>query len=117
MVLIQHIGNGHPAGIRTGTSRPWAPQEARHVPGTTAADLLERYPGRFRRVDTMDRAMRSPEPTLSLPDGVGSRHWRTLVAEVARGEHDAHLYLLSEQTTSEAVRGAVQSRAQALRAG
>lgn len=115
MARIQHIGNGHPRGLRPGAYRSWSPGEVRDVPGTTADDLLTRHPDRFARVT--DRALRSSSPSVGVPGGVASRHWRTLVAEVSRGEHDAYLAPLAESDVSEAVRKAITERTRALTRG
>lgn len=114
MARIQHTGSGHPRGLRPGSYRAWAPGEVRDVPGTTAADLLTRHPDRFARVS--DRALRSPTGRPGVPAGVASRHWRTLVAEVGRGEHDAYLAQLSEAEVSPAVCAAIRDRTRALTA-
>lgn len=115
MALIQHIGSGHPRGIRPGAYRAWAPDEVRDVPGSTAADLLTRHPERFARVT--DRAIRHSAPLSAVPEGVASRHWRTLSAEVARGDHDAYLAQLADSDVTEAVRRAIIERTRTLTSG
>ena len=119
MATVQHIGAGFPRGIRPGATRPWTAGEVRDLPGTTAADLLERHPQHFARVEPLglDRAM--PSPTSAAPDApksIASRHWKTLVFEVSNGTHDDILGTLRAAVSSPAVLTAIRERSQALSA-
>ena len=113
---VLHVaGHGPYTGALPGTYGEWRSGSSREIPSESARLLLARHPDRFARVT--DRAIRHSAPLSAVPEGVASRHWRTLSAEVARGDHDAYLAQLAESDVSETVRRAITERTRALTSG
>lgn len=112
--VLHTVGHAPYVGALPGTYSSWSAGSTRTIPSESARLLAERYPGRFV---PMDRAMRPPNAGSVVPPGVAGRHWKTLRAEVSRGEHDAYLGPLSEAPVSEAVKRAIAERSAVLRGG
>jgi len=118
---LRFLGFAHTPTYQTTGIDPWHGDEVRDVEGALADRLLRDFSAFF--VVESDPAFEPaadevaalpPEPSTDAPSvdvlTLTERHWRTLVAEIEAGEHDAVLLELAEVDDRPSILRAIDAR-------
>ena len=118
---LRFLGFAHTPTYQTTGIDPWHGDEVRDVEEALADRLLRDFPAFFAVEPDLptepvadEVAALPPEPSTDAPSvdvlTLADRHWRTLVAEIEAGEHDAVLLALAEADDRPSIQRAIDAR-------
>jgi hypothetical protein len=118
---LRFLGFPHTPTYQTTGIDPWHGDEVRDVEEALADRLLRDFPAFFTvepdptpEPAVYEAVPLPPEPSTDAPSvdvlTLTDRHWRTLVAEIEAGEHDAVLMDLAEADDRPSIQRAIDAR-------